>query len=75
MEWFLLGEADDVILSEMSTFGQTAWGRTLRGVPFEVGNADLSCDRRFGDEGTAVWDRDCCLSGEGQCPPHCLLSP
>lgn len=27
VEWFLLGEMDDVILSETSTFGQTAWTR------------------------------------------------
>ncbi|KAJ1485160.1 hypothetical protein T484DRAFT_1893102 [Baffinella frigidus] len=50
VEWFVLGALDDAILSEGSTFGQTGWARTMQRKAIEVGNHDLRCVRRWGDD-------------------------
>ena len=81
VEWFLLGECDDVVLSQGSSFGQTAWARTLKHMPIEIGNYDLQCARVFGDDPTEVVDSQCCaqhvptygLGAAGPCPRHCVL--
>jgi len=75
VEWFLIGEADDAILSSGSTFGQTAWARTMRKTPIEVDNFDRTCFRRFQQEAETVWDRACCSRHHGKCPSTCLLHP
>jgi len=65
VEWFILGECDDVVLSQGSSFGQTAWARTLKHMPIEVDNFDLSCQRRFGDDPVDVVDQVPRLLGVG----------
>jgi len=75
VEWFLIGEADDAVLTSGSTFGQTAWARTMRTKPIEVDNFDRTCYRRFEQEAETVWDRACCSRHSGRCPSSCLLHP
>jgi hypothetical protein len=65
VEWFMLGDCDDAVLSVGSTFGATAWARTLKHLPIQVDNFDLSCTRRsvggrvggrLAREGNGFWE-------------------
>ena len=69
----MLGECADAVLSRGSSFGQTGWARTLKHLPIEVDNFDMSCERGFADDPIHVIHPECCASYPPPCPPQCVL--